>query len=132
MDVRGYKQKRVRIANSQLKNVHGGTFLSGDVRGFKQYRVCVTNSKLKNVQGSTFLGEVLLATLRAPLKTSVFRGALYIIALPIILHLPRSCGFPHTDKACIDTVLLHEFGMGAVLDDTALIHDEYLIGIFDS
>ena len=52
--------------------------------------------------------------------------------LPIILHPPRGRGFSHTDKACINTVLLHQFGMGAVLDDTALIHDEYLIGIFDS
>ena len=48
------------------------------------------------------------------------------------LHLPRSRGFPHTDKVRIDTVLLHEFGMGAVLDDTALIHNEDLIGVFNS
>ena len=48
------------------------------------------------------------------------------------LHPPRSCGFPHTDKVRIDTVLLHEFGMSSVLYDISLIHDKYLIGVFDS
>ena len=48
------------------------------------------------------------------------------------LHPPRGRGFPHTDKVRIDTVLLYELGMCTVLDDTALIHNEDLIGVFNS
>ena len=48
------------------------------------------------------------------------------------LHLPRCSFFAHTDKVSINTVLLHQLGVFAVLYDISLIHDKYLIGVFDS
>ena len=48
------------------------------------------------------------------------------------LHLPRCSFFAHTDKVSINTVLLHQLGVFAVLYDISFIHDKYLIGVFDS
>lgn len=63
-----------------------------------------------------------------------YASILYGAMLPYLreLHLPRCGFFAHTDKVCINTVLLHQLGVFAVLYDISLIHDKYLIGVFDS
>ena len=63
-----------------------------------------------------------------------YASILYGAMLPYLreLHLPRCSFFAHTNKVSINTVLLHQLGVFAVLYDISLIHDKYLIGVFNS